>query len=80
MSAIDNLLDRITLYRLTLYYLIAIVTWAVLLSALGVYTYSPLHIAANTLLAVVVGHAAKALFSRALRAQTGGDSNLITAL
>jgi ferredoxin-NADP reductase len=80
MSAIDNLLDRITLYRLTLYYLIAIVTWAVLLSALGVYTYNPLHIAANTLLAVVVGHAAKALFSRALRAQTGGDSNLITAL
>ena len=80
MSAIDGLLDRTTLHRLVLYYLIAIIAWAALLSALGVYTYNPLHIVANTFLAVVVGHTANVLIARTVRAETSADSNLTTAL
>ncbi|MBM3934600.1 MAG: hypothetical protein FJ319_09915 [SAR202 cluster bacterium] len=80
MAIVDNLLNRVTLYRLMLYYLAAIAGWAVIASALGLLDYEPVDLLANVAIACGVGYALNKLVARILKADTGWDSNPITAL
>ena len=44
MNWIDNILDRVTMYRLVLYYVLALLLFGIIFGAVGVLSYSPLDI------------------------------------
>ncbi|MBI4313149.1 MAG: hypothetical protein HY681_15440 [Chloroflexi bacterium] len=79
-TPLDPYLDRLTMHRLTLDALLALVLWALALSLLGVVSYSPLDIAGAALLATAVAMAVNTAFARVLRATTDLQSSIITAL
>lgn len=77
---IDSFLDRLTMYRLTLYYLITLVGLGFALSLFGVVQARPEAIASSTanLLSSCLG--ANAIFSRIWRVRSNPESSLITVL
>jgi glycine betaine catabolism B len=77
---IDELLDRITMYRLLLYYLIALLLIAIGLSATGVLHYNPFTIAWYSIYLVVVCWIVNQIFARFLGLAINSDSTYITAL
>lgn len=77
---VDSLLNKITMYKLTLYYLIFLVGTAVALSFFGFLTYNPFDILLDTLIAVVVSFIANNAFARIFKAVTNVESVFITAL
>lgn len=79
MNAIDNFLNKITMYRLVLYFLTALVGIAVILSAAGVLPYHPLMIILSLGFLVAVSYAANAIFAKVFRAHTNIESFYITA-
>ena len=80
MKTIDNFLNKITMYRLTLYYLILLICVAILLSLLGIVKYNPLDIAINALAAVIVGFIFNFIFAKLFKAVTNVESVYITSL
>lgn len=80
MRFIDRFLNRITMYRLALYYLGALVLLAVILAAFGLVPYSPIAILVSTAILLVAAWGTNALFARATGAATNAESYLITAL
>lgn len=80
LNFIDELLDRVTMYRLLLYYLIALLVIATGLSATGVLHYSPITIAGYAVYLVVVSWIVNRIFARFLRVPINSESTLITAL
>ena len=80
MKAIDEFLNRITMYRLTLYYLIFLIGIAIVLSFFGILKYNPLDIAINSLAAVIVGFTFNYIFAKLFKAVTNVESVFITAL
>ena len=79
MHFIDNLLDRITMYRLALYYLTALLVLAMLFGAFGIVPYSPWAILFSTVILVGVSWVANELFARAFAVQPNVESVYITA-
>jgi len=77
---VDFLLNKITMYRLTLYYLIFLVGIAVVFSFFGFLNYNPLDILLDTLIAVAVSFVANYAFARVFKAVTNVESVFITAL
>lgn len=77
---VDSLLNKITMYRLTLYYLIFLVGAAAVVSFFGFLAYNPLDILLNTLIAVSVSVIANYAFARMFKAVTNVESVFITAL
>lgn len=77
---IDKLLNSITMYRLTLYYLIALLVLAAGFSAMGWLPYNPLDIIIDSLFAVIVSWIANYGFAKIVRATTNTESVFITAL
>lgn len=77
---IDRLLDTITMYRLLLYYLIALLGVAAGLSMAGYIHYNPLAIAGSALGLVAVCWAANTVFTAAYKAPSNVESVYITAL
>lgn len=77
---IDKWLEKITMYRLTLYYLIALLTIASGLSLFGLLPFAPLDIILTALLAIIVSTIANFIFSRIFHAITNIESVYITAL
>jgi len=77
---IDSVLNKITMYRLTLYYLIFLVGTAVVFSFFGFLAYNPFDILLDTLIAVVVSFIANYTFARIFKAVTNVESVFITAL
>lgn len=77
---IDLLLNKITMYRLTLYYLIFLVGVAVVFSFLGLLSYNPFDILLDTLVAISVSAAANFAFAKIFKAVTNIESVFITAL
>ena len=79
MSAIDRFLNRITMYRLVLYYLAALLAVAVVLSFFGLVPYSPFAILFS--LAVLTGTAwlVNRIFARAFHVPANVESVYITA-
>jgi len=80
LNYIDNLLNRITMYRLVLYYLIAILLAAVILSVFGIISYHPLDIIFSTLVLVIISYVTNWIFSLAFRVPVSIESDFITAL
>ena len=80
LTAFEGRLDRLAMHRLTLYALLAIVLWAVLLSMFGVLGYMWADIAAAAVLAVVVAVTTNQAIARVLGATTDPQSSMITGL
>ncbi len=80
MKLIDALLNRITMYRLVLYYLIALILEAVLLSFRHVLAYDPYAMLFSTAFILAVCSATNYLFSRAFDVPANVESAAISAL
>ena len=80
LDTIDGLLDGLTSYKLVLYFLIALLGWASIISFRG---YLPFHwydIVVSAALLVVVCRVSGEFYSRVLNIARSSDSDYITAL
>ncbi len=80
LKLIDNLLNRITMYKLLLYYLIILVIIAMGLSALGDLHFNAVSIAVSTLVLVITCWAVNLVFAGIFEAPRNVESVYITAL
>jgi glycine betaine catabolism B len=80
MTLIDNLLNRITMYRLVLYYLIALVAAAIVFGAFGILPYSPLAIIVSTLIVIAACWLTNAALAKMFRVPANAESIYITGL
>jgi len=79
-SLIDRLLDRITMYKLLLYYLIALIIIAIGLCLIGVLHFSAVSIAITTMVLVIACWVVNKIFAVMFNAPTNVESVYITAL
>jgi ferredoxin-NADP reductase/Na+-translocating ferredoxin:NAD+ oxidoreductase RnfD subunit len=77
---IDQFLNKITMYRFTLYYLIFLIGVAALLSFFGFLNYNPLDILINSFVAVTACYIVNLVFAKIFNASTNIESVFITAL
>jgi len=80
MQFVDKLLNKFTMYRLTLYYLAALLLVGLALSVFGVIAARPLDILTTTALLLAVCYVVNVVFSRIMRIHSNPESSLITAL
>ncbi len=80
MNFIDGVLNKITMYRLVLYYLIFLLLTALVLGTFGILPYSPLAILFSTFVLVAVSVSVNTIFARVFNVQTNVESVYITAL
>lgn len=80
LKLVDKLLDRITMYRLLLYYLIGLILVAFLLSLFGALHFSASGIAASTIILVTACYVLNKIFAYIFNAPTNVESVYITAL
>lgn len=80
ISAIDNFLNRITMYRLVLYYLIFLLGAAVLLSAVGVLGYDPIALLFSIGFLIAVCGITNAVFAKTYGVPPNAESAYISAL
>lgn len=80
MSSIDRFLNTITMYRLTLYYLIVLLVVASLYGLLGIIPYSFFSILFSTIFLVGVCWVTNTIFAKTFHAQTNLESVYISAL
>lgn len=76
---IDNLLNRFTMYRVVLYYLLGLIAIAVIFGAFGIISYNPLYLLAEAAFITAVCWLVNELFSRTFSAPTNVESVYITA-
>lgn len=79
-NPIDYFLNRITMYRLVLYYLFALIGIAAGLSAFGVLSYNPLAVLGSAVYLVAICWITNKVFSYVFEAPANIESSLITAL
>jgi ferredoxin-NADP reductase len=77
---LDNFLNKITMYRLVLYSLIALLLCGMILSAVNVLSYGALNILFSALFLTAVCWLINWLFAKAFEAQTNFESAYISAL
>ena len=80
MKFIDDILNRITMYRLVLYYLIVLIVVAFVFGFFGILPYDPTAIAFSTLVILLVCWVTNWVFARVFEAATNIESVYITAL
>jgi Na+-transporting NADH:ubiquinone oxidoreductase subunit NqrB len=80
LKFIDSLLDRVTMYRLLLYYLIGLLTSAALLSQLGYIHYDPIAIIFSAAYLAAVCWVSNLVFANAFNAPANRESSLLTGL
>ncbi len=80
MIIIDDFLNKITMYRLVLYYLITLIVVAVIFSLFGILPYSAVSIVASCLFTIAVALLANLIFARTYGAIPNVESAYITAL
>lgn len=80
INLIDEFLNRITMYRLVLYYLIVLILAAAIFGFLDLIPYDPFSILFSTLILVGVSWLTNQIFSRVFEAPTNVESVFITAL
>lgn len=80
MKFIDRLLNRITMYRLVLYYLVVLLLWAFVLGFFGVLPFDPTSLAFSTILILLVCWCTNWIFAKTFKAETNIESVYITAL
>ena len=79
IKLIDNILNRITTYRLVLYYLIFLVVAGVALSFFGLLPFQPLDLVASLSVLVLVCWIANGIFAKVFRVPANTESVYITA-
>ncbi len=79
-SLLDAFLNRTTMYRLALYETAGLLAAAVVLSTAGVLPFSPVALAATTILLLLSCWFANAAFARAFGAPSNPESTVVTAL
>jgi ferredoxin-NADP reductase/Na+-translocating ferredoxin:NAD+ oxidoreductase RnfD subunit len=80
MNLIDNFLNRITMYRLVLYYLIGLLAIAAVFGAFGILPYNPVTIIFTTFFLLLVAWCTNGLLAAAFKAHPNVESVYITAL
>jgi ferredoxin-NADP reductase/Na+-translocating ferredoxin:NAD+ oxidoreductase RnfD subunit len=80
LRLIDEILNKVTIYRIVLYYLIFLVVVADVLSFFGLIPYNFLDIAINLLVAVLTCGITNHVFAKLFKAFTNFESSYITAL
>lgn len=80
MKRVDYLLDRISMYRLVLYVLIALIGIAIILAFFHQVHFSPLSLLLSALFLVVICWATNTIFAFVLKIPTNLESAYITAL
>ncbi len=80
ISFLDTLLNRITMYRLALYYVIALLGIAVAFSFAGVLGYDPYALLFTIGFLIAVCWASNTIFARAFGVPANAESFLISAL
>jgi len=80
MQLIDRFLNKITMYRLVLYYLAALVGIAAIFGALGWLPYSPVAIIFTTIFLIVLAWLVNGILAHFFKAQPNAESAYITAL
>jgi len=80
MNFIDRFLNKITMYKLVLYVLIALLIAAGILGGIGKIHYSPLAVAASALFLLAISLAANYIFAKIFEAPSNSESTYITAL
>jgi ferredoxin-NADP reductase len=80
ITLIDNFLNKITMYRLVLYFLIVLLVVGIILGALGVISYSPLSIIFSSILLTAVCYLTNQIFAGVFDAPANTESAYITAL
>jgi ferredoxin-NADP reductase/Na+-translocating ferredoxin:NAD+ oxidoreductase RnfD subunit len=80
MGAIDNFLNRITMYRLVLYYLIFLFCIAAAFSLYGVFYFGFIQLAISSFLIITICYFANIAFAKIFRADVNVESSAITGL
>lgn len=80
LEPIDKLLDRITMYRLVLYYLIVLVGAGVILSGFGYLNFNPFALAFSAGFLTIIAWLSNQVFAYAFEAPVNYESVFITAL
>src|SRR5258708_3830277 len=78
LRMIDNLLNRITMYRLMLYYLIVLVAVAVIFCFIGILPYSGWDLIKTSLILVLASVITNKIISATLKIPTNAESDYIT--
>ena len=80
MKFIDSFLDQITMYKLLLYYLLAILGAAMIFGAIGGLAFSPIDIALSSGFLVAVCWSVNAVFTWVYKAPSNPESSILTGL
>ncbi|MGE5042393.1 MAG: oxidoreductase [Candidatus Levyibacteriota bacterium] len=80
MKIVDSFLNQFTMYRLTLYFLIGLLFYALVLSFLSFLPYKPLDILISIALTVLFSYLSNIIFAKMFKATTNVESVFITAL
>ncbi len=80
LKFIDSILNRITMYRLVLYYLITILFAAFVFGFFGIMPNNPIDLAFSTFVIVLVSWITNWIFAKVFNVQTNVESVYITAL
>lgn len=80
MKVIDRFLDRITMYRVVLYYLLLLLGVAFIYSLLGILHFNPFSLLFSTLFLVAISWLANKIFAKTFKAPTNVESVYISAL
>jgi ferredoxin-NADP reductase/Na+-translocating ferredoxin:NAD+ oxidoreductase RnfD subunit len=76
----DRCLDRVSMYRLVIYYLVSVLGVAVALSVRGTLDYPPIDLVGSAAVAVVTCLAVNALFASTFESPANNDSAVISGL
>lgn len=79
-SAFDTLIGSVSMYRLVLFGLIALVIQSFIFSAVGILYATPLQLALSLIVLVVVSYVSNRIFALVLRVTPHSESSIITAL
>ncbi len=80
LKYVDRFLNAITMYRLTLYYLLALVGWAAVASFFKLLPFDAIDVLLAVCIAISAAYAANLFFSKLVGAVTNVESVYITAL
>lgn len=80
LKLLDKFLNRLTMYRLMLYFLIVLVIYSIIAASLGLLSFDPSQILQTTVLFVVFCSFFNYLISKILKIPTNFESSLITSL
>lgn len=80
LKLIDNILNKITMYRLVLYYLIFLLSAATLLSFFKILPFQPTALVLSTSFLVIIAWISNTIFAKTFEAVTNFESVYITSL